>query len=126
MSTTLISIIITGLLSGGFFAAIAALLNARNESRKIPLMQRDQLHREEMDKGEQVNQIVEAAERSVATLNIALTRAEKEIAKLEQTIQELQTELDSLRASHARLSIRLEEMKLAHGTIAENVRQLPE
>lgn len=97
MSSQIISLAVTGVLSGGFVAAAAQFLSARNESRKLRLEEKDAIGRGDFQNAQKVNIAVEAAERSVMSLNIALNRAEKEIARLEHTITDLTTEVSGLR-----------------------------
>lgn len=111
MSSTILSVVTTGILSGGFVAGAAQFVSARTEARKLRIEEREAAENEGLADPRRVSLVVEAAERSVTSLNLALNRAEQEIARLERTIGELKDELATLRADNTRLSARLYEIQ---------------
>ena len=111
MSSTILSVVSTGILSGGFVAGVAQFMSARVEARKLRVEEQQAADAEGLSETRRVSLVVEAAERSVTTLNIALNRAEQEIARLERTIAELKGELATLRQDNTQLSARLHEIQ---------------
>lgn len=116
----LIELVSSALLGGGLVGGIAQILNTRNEARRI--------RAEEEDNQETRKPLaaVEAAERSVAMMSIALDKADRDIKKLEDTISRLQGELMSMRQKYTDLQQTMIEMQLRAHDIGERSRRAME